>query len=238
MRDLVSTTVNMSELRTKIAAEHIEHAETIAAFHRAFYASPHTHTFTNWCGVPILKNPLDLWIYQELIWDLQPDLIIETGTAYGASALYFAMMQDRRNASGRVISIDIEPHEKLPKHQRVLFLTGSSTDPTILAHVRAIARGHERVMVVLDSDHSEAHVLDELECYAPLVTPGQFLVVEDTNINGRPVERDWMGGPGPAMAVDRWLPQHPEFQADILAERMMMTFYPDGWLRRMPCATA
>lgn len=224
--------MNMGEIRVNIAAEQAAHADTIAAFHRAFYDSPHTHTFTNWCGIPILKNPLDLWIFQELLWDLQPTLILETGTAYGGSALFLANMLDRRGGQSRVVSIDIEPHETLPRHPRVLYLRGSSTDPAIVAQVEAIAKGHDRVMVILDSDHSQAHVARELDTYARFVTPGQFLVVEDTNINGRPVQRDWMGGPGPWLAVEAWLPQHPEFSPDALAERMMMTFYPGGWLRR------
>lgn len=232
VRDLKITPMDMGQIRANIVAEQAQHADVLAAFHCVFYESPHTHTFTNWCGVPILKNPLDLWIFQELLWDLQPTLIVETGTAYGGSALFLANMLDRRGGLGRVVSIDIEPHEKLPRHQRVLYLTGSSTDPTIVAQIRAIAAGHDRVMVILDSDHSRDHVLAELDCYADLVTPGQFLVVEDTNIDGHPVQRDWMGGPGPSFAVAEWLPQHPEFAADVLAERMMMTFYPGGWLRR------
>lgn len=231
MKDLVVTQMNLDDVRTNIAIEQTAHREVIDDFHKAYYMSPHTHTFTNWQGVPILKNPLDLWIYQEIVWDLQPTLIIETGTAYGGSALFFASMLDRRQA-GRVVTIDLEPHETLPSHPRLTALKGSSTDPKLFAHVKAMAEQCARVMVVLDSDHSKAHVLDELALYASLVTPGQFLIVEDTNICGHPIERDWMGGPGPAEALAEWLPNHPEFQPDVLAERMMMTFYPGGWLRR------
>lgn len=233
MKDLTVTPLTQDQIRDGVAAEAIAHAEVIAAFHRVFYSSPYTHNLTNWLGVPILKNPMDLWIYQEIINDLRPTLIIETGTAMGGSALFFASMFDR-HAYGNVVSVDIEPHEKLPRHPRIRFITGSSTDPQIVQQVKAIAKGHPRVMVILDSDHSEAHVLAELDAYAELVTPGQFLVVEDTNINARPVMRDWNGGPGPGPAVDQWLPKHPEFKADIMAERFMMTFYPDGWLRRVP----
>lgn len=232
MKDLVVTPRNLQEVRSDIAREAVVHQDAIAAFHRAFYDSPNTHTFTNWMGVPILKNPFDLWIYQEILWDLRPTLIIETGTAFGGSALYFAQMLDRRN-EGRVITIDLEPHDPTPTHRRLISLTGSSTDPRILAQVHALVKPTDRVMVVLDSDHSASHVRAELDVYAGYVTPGQFLVVEDTNINGNPIARDWMGGPGPMTAVRGWLPDHPEFEPDILAERMMMTFYPDGWLRRV-----
>lgn len=232
MKDLVVTPVNLSTARAQIAAGLEEHKDLIRDFHRAFYESPWTNQFTSWMGIPILKNPLDLHIYQEILWDVQPTLLIETGTAYGASALYFATMMDRRGI-GRVVTIDIEPHDPLPRHPRLTALTGSSTDPTILATVRAMIRPTDRVMVVLDSDHSARHVWDELECYAPMVTKGQFLVVEDTNINGHPVRMDWMGGPGPMEAVKPWLESHPEFEPDVLAERMMLTFYPNGWLRRI-----
>ncbi len=233
MRDLVVTSITGAEIRDGIAREAIQHGDIADQFHRAFYASKFTHNLTHWEGVPILKNPLDVWIYQEILHDLKPTLIVETGTAYGGSALFFARMLDR-HGMGRVISIDIEPADTLPMHHpRILFLQGnSSTAPETLMTVSAIAKGHERVMVVLDSDHSKAHVLAELEAYAGFVTPGQFLVVEDTNINGRPVEQDWMGGPGPGDALDVWLPNHPEFVADQMAERFLMTFYPGGWLRR------
>jgi cephalosporin hydroxylase len=232
MKDLAATAYDLDDVRRDIVADQQAHASTIAAFHRLFYSRRYTHGLTTYHGVPILKNPLDLWVYQEVLWDLRPTLIIETGTAYGGSALFFAEMLDRRG-EGRVISIDIEPHTTLPPHPCLSYVTGSSTDPQVVAAIRQIAATHPRVMVVLDSDHSQAHVLDELDAYAPLVTPGQFLVVEDTNIDSRPILDGWMGGhPGPGAAVDTWLPAHPEFTPDALAERFLLTHYPGGWLRR------
>lgn len=232
MKDLVVTQLTGRDMQAGIEADRARHGALADDFHRAFYASKFTHNLTNWCGVPILKNPMDVWVYQEILWDLRPTLIIETGTAYGGSALFFAGMLDRRG-EGRIISIDIEPHETLPQHPRITYLRGSSVDEQIVAAVRASAAYEARVMVVLDSDHSAAHVRKELDCYAPMVTPGQFLVVEDTNIDQRPVDLGWMGGPGPGKALDAWLPAHPEFQPDLLAERFLMTFYPGGWLRRV-----
>lgn len=231
MKDLVVTTLTGPMMREGILADRARHGAVADDFHRAFYDSRFTHNLTNWCGVPILKNPMDVWVYQEMLWDLRPTLLIETGTAYGGSALFFANMMDRRG-DGRVISIDIEPAEKLPSHPRVTFVTASSTDPSVVSTITTLAKDHARVMVVLDSDHSKAHVLQELEAYAPLVTSGQFLVVEDTNIDQRPIARGWMGGEGPGKAVDAWLPQHPEFTPDVIAERFLMTFYPGGWLSR------
>ncbi len=229
---LESSTRPMTETFGNIREEAAAHKPVIDAFHQAWYASRNTHGMTFYEGIPILKCPLDLWVYQEILWDLQPTLIIETGTAYGGSALFFAHRMDRAGV-GQVLSIDLEPADKLPQHPRITYVRGfSSTLDTVVEAVSNIAADHPRVMVVLDSDHSKRHVLAELEAYADLVTPNQFLVVEDTNINGRPVPTDWKGGPGPGPAVDAWLPAHPEFEVAVLAERYMLTHNPGGWLRR------
>ena len=217
------------ETEAAIARDYAEHAGTIAAFHNAFYGSHQTHGMTYYEGVPILKNPLDLWVYQEIIWDLKPTLIIETGTAFGGSALYFARQLDRLGA-GHVVSIDVDPADVLPKHERITYVTGNSVAPEMIDAVAQCCYTHPRVMVVLDSDHSKAHVLNELREYSPFVSDGQFLVVEDTNINGRPVPIDWKGGPGPGPAVDEWLPEHPDFKEATMAKRYLMTFHT--WLRR------
>ena len=230
MIDLTTAAHNMADARTAIAAQKAEHAETIAAFHRIWYASPYTWGMAYWQGKPLLKCPMDLWSYQEIIYSLRPNLIIETGTAFGGSALYFAHLLDLCG-EGEIVSIDLDPAENLPDHKRCWFVKGSSVDPDVVAYLAKRAKG-KRVMVVLDSDHSAAHVTRELDAYAPMVSQGQFLVVEDTNINGRPVPIDWKGGPGPGIAVDAWLPNHPEFERDVLAERGLLTMHPGGWLRR------
>jgi cephalosporin hydroxylase len=228
--DLETVAKPGSETMRDIVSKPKEQWDVINAFHELFYGSDHTHGFTFYEGVPVLKNPLDLWVVQEIIWDLKPTLIVETGTAYGGSALYYARQLDRLGA-GKVVSIDLEPAERLPEHERITYIKGySSVHPALARAVAAIAAEHPRVMVVLDSDHSKRHVLQELDAYASLVTPGQFLVVEDTNINGRPVKVDWKGGPGPGPAVDEWLPRHPEFSRAEMAYRYMMTFHT--WLRR------
>jgi cephalosporin hydroxylase len=235
MIDLEQTTRSMDDTCAEIARERAMYAEAIDAFHRVFYASRQTHGMTFYEGVPVLKNPLDLWVAQEIIWDLQPTLIIETGTAHGGSALFYARQLDRVG-TGKVVSIDLDPAERLPQHPRITYVRGSSTRQDIVGAIAEIAQTHPRVMVVLDSDHSKRHVLDELDAYAPLVTPNHFLVVEDTNLNGRPVPIDWKGGPGPGMAVDEWLPEHPEFARAPMAERYLVTFHT--WLRRSTCETA
>jgi cephalosporin hydroxylase len=184
---------------------------------------------TSWLGLRAMKAPTDAWSYQEIIAETRPDLLVETGSMFGGSALFFAGIMDLLG-HGRVISIDIAPDRELPSHDRVTWLTRSSVDPATLDMVRTAAGGGT-VMVVLDSDHSAGHVLRELDLYAPLVTPGSYLVVEDSNINGRPI-LPWFG-PGPGEALDSWVPRHPEFEVDASRERFLLTFAPGGWLRRV-----
>jgi cephalosporin hydroxylase len=139
-----------------------------------------------------------------------------------------AMIQDLIG-HGRVITIDIDAKPGRPQHPRLSYVTGSSVDKAVIAHVRA-AVGAERTMVVLDSDHRAAHVYDEIIAYSPLVQPGDYLIVEDTNVNGHPVYPDF--GPGPMEAVDRFLSESDEFAIDRRCERFLMTLNPKGYLRR------
>ena len=231
MKGIVSSVKSNTDMARDIEALREAHGPAIDAFHRLWYDAYFTHGMTYFEGVPLIKCPFDLWIYQELIFNLRPTLIIETGTAFGGSALFFARQLEKLGA-GSVITIDIQAAEQLPRHPRITYLPGSSVDPAIVQLVSARARAYESVMVVLDSDHSTAHVTAELEAYAPLVTRGQFLVVEDTNINGHPVLVAWEGGAGPHAAVEAFLPRYPEFQRNLVAERYLLTMHPGGWLQR------
>lgn len=187
------------------------------------------YTHLTFLGVCVAKCPSDLWVYQELIYKTRPDLIIETGTSHGGSALYLASMC-QLIGNGRVITIDIkEPPYKF-KHERLEFITGSSVDPEIVDRIEDVAPG-KKIMVVLDSDHHKDHVLKELSLYAPLVSYGSYLIVEDTNINGHPVYPEH--GPGPMEALDEWLPKHGEFAIEKGCERFGITFNPNGYLRRI-----
>jgi cephalosporin hydroxylase len=206
--------------------------DVVDAFHRRYYDSEVWKDDTAWLGVPTQKCPLDLWIYQQMLFELRPDLIIETGTYNGGSAMYLASMCDLLG-NGRVMSIDIAPQQPLPSHPRVEFITSSSTAADIVARVQSEAAAVPGpVFVILDSDHSYGHVRDELAAYHCVVTPGSYLIVEDTNVNGYPVLPDF--GPGPMEALEEFLPAHPEFEIDRRCERFMMTFNPSGFLRRRP----
>jgi len=195
-----------------------------------YYDGPTTWGNTRWMGIPLLKLPLDLWTYQDILYDTRPDVIVETGTNRGGSALYFANLFDLFG-KGRIITVDIaHPPEGVPQHPRIEYIVSSSTDPDIVARIKSEIGPGEKVMVILDSDHAERHVSQELERYSPLVTPGCYLVVEDTNVNGHPVYRSH--GPGPMEAVSRFLSKHPEFASDPGREKYELTFFPRGWLKK------
>jgi cephalosporin hydroxylase len=205
----------------------------VDGFHRRYYEAGFeggTWTDTTWFGVPTLKCPSDLWIYQELIHELAPDLIVETGTADGGSGLFLATLCEAKG-KGEVVSVDIEARPERPYHRRLTYVTGSSTDPAIIERLAERAVGVGTVLVVLDSDHSHDHVLAELRAYAALVTPGSYLVVEDTNINGHPVYEHF--GPGPMEAVEDFLKENDAFAVDRSREKFLLTFNPGGWLRKL-----
>jgi cephalosporin hydroxylase len=204
-----------------------EEQAIVDAFHKLYYES-NLWWRVRWLGSAVLKCPFDLMVYQEIIYDQCPDLIIETGTYLGGSTLFFASMCKMVN-HGRVISIDIEPKNQ-PRNRRVKYLTGSTLDPAIIARVAKEARGKRKVMVVLDSDHHRDHVLAEMRTYGRFVTPGCYMVVEDTNINGHPVEPDF--GPGPAEAVEAFLAENDEFEVDHECEKLRLTWNKGGWLRK------
>ncbi len=204
--------------------------DPVAAFHRLFYDRQHsTWGNTRWRGVPIEKCPMDLVTYQEILWETKPDVLVEAGTLMGGSALFFASIMDMLGR-GRVITIDIVDRGR-PEHPRITYLQGASTDRRIVAAVKALVRPTDRVMVVLDSDHSAANVLEELRTYAPLVAVGQYLVVEDTNVNGHPVLPHF--GPGPHEAITTFFEENRDFRRDATRERLLLTFNPGGYLKKI-----
>ena len=204
------------------------------AFHRLYYGYPErTWENTRWLGVPLNKFPTDLWVYQEILYELRPDWIIETGTSEGGSAYFLACLCDLIG-HGQVVSIDIEHCLSLPQHPRITYLVGSSTAPEILEQVRAMSDGVSCRLVVLDSDHSYEHVADELDSYSELVTPGSYLIVEDTNIGGHPVMPYLPTGP--YEAAQDFLARDPRYEVDTSREKFFLTTSPQGYLRRRASA--
>ena len=202
-------------------------------FHKLYFDSymfGETWTDTFWLGVPNSKCPLDLWLYQEIIYQLRPDIIVECGTFHGGSALFLASICDLVN-NGKIVTIDIEDKEGKPQHERIEYLLGSSTSEEILEKVKDSIKSDDTVMVILDSDHQKEHVLNELMIYSQLVTKGSYLVVEDTNLNGNPVMPDF--GPGPMEAVQEFLKENRDFIIDKTKEKFFLTFNPNGYLRKV-----
>jgi len=203
----------------------------IKGFHKFFYyrffsKSPYEKKIF-WLGKEISKLPLDSWIYQEILWELKPDVLVECGTDKGGSAFFFASIFDLLG-KGEVITIDINDTE-VP-HPRVTKIKGSSVSEETYAKVKKMAEG-KKVMVVLDSDHTRDHVIREMKLYGELVTPGFYMVVEDSNINGHPVLPGW--GAGPMEAIKKFLKQRNDFVIDISREKFGVTFYPRGFLKKV-----
>lgn len=213
----------------RIALDPADEQSVITEFHRLYY-DVRVWRNTRFMGHDILKCPLDLWLYQEILHELRPAVIVETGTAYGGSALYLASICDMLDR-GRIFTIDVVDRPERPVHPRITYVKGSSVDRDVVARVRREVGDESPVLVLLDSDHSRDHVLAELEVYAPMVTRGSYLVVEDTNLNGHPVTPDH--GPGPMEAVEAFLAGHTAFEHDAAMDKFMMTFNPRGYLKRI-----
>ena len=213
-----------------------------------------------WLGRPIIQYPQDMVALQELIWQIKPDLIIETGIAHGGSLILSASMLalldycdavesgralDPKATRRRVLGIDIdirahnrEAIEAHPMAHRIDMLQGSSVAPEIVAEVHRRAQGHERVLVILDSNHTHEHVLAELEAYAPLVSPGSYCVVFDTVIEDLPAgmypDRPWDVGDNPKTAAREFLSRNSDFVVDEDIEaKLLITVAPGGYLRRI-----
>lgn len=197
-----------------------------------------------WLGLPIIQLPQDIVATQEIIWTCRPDVIIETGIAWGGSvALYASILQ--LLGKGRVIAVDLNlmDHVRdqimaLPFSGRIQLHKGSSTDPTVAARIRQAIEPGQSVMVLLDSDHSHAHVLEELRLYAPLVTKGQYLIVSDTIVDDIPEQshrpRHWGPGNNPKTALKAFLADHAGFEIDrAIGDKLLMTYAPDGYCRRV-----
>lgn len=214
----------------------------------------------SWLGRPIIQFPQDMIAVQEIIWQVKPDLVIETGIAHGGSLVLSASMLalldlaeavesgakaiDPKVSQRKVLGIDIEIRahnrtaiEAHPMFSRIQMIEGSSIATEMIEQVHSIAKDYKRVLVCLDSMHTHAHVLAELEAYATLVTPGSYCVVFDTIIEDMPddmfPDRPWGKGNNPKTAVWEYLKGHPEFEIDKSIEhKLLITVAPDGYLRR------
>jgi cephalosporin hydroxylase len=218
------------ENKDKIQSEIIKIKNTTDEFHKIWYPLQSNVSFL---GHELMKNPLDLWIYQEIIYECKPDLIIECGTFKGGSALFLASICDLLH-HGRVLTIDVAQNPTSPIHNRIDYAIGSSLSDEIIHLVDAMSQTCKKVMVILDSLHTKEHVLDELNLYSNFVTKGQYLIVEDSNIHGHPTREDLP--PGPYEAIIEFMSDEENsrnFLIDKMCEKFLFTFNPQGYLRRM-----
>lgn len=203
-------------------------------FHCLWYESLLTWRKNSFLGFTVKQLPMDLWLYQELLYELRPDFVLQTGVSEGGSILFFAHLLDLIGApaSARVVGVDIVLTDSARRlsHPRITLIESDSTAPEIVDRISALIKPGPG-LVVLDSDHREAHVARELELYAAFVQPGSYLVVEDTNVNGHPV--DLAFGPGPHEAVTAFLEKNPGFERDDTRwKRNLFSFHQHGWLKR------
>jgi len=249
------------ETKTRIT-NNGDNAALIAAAHAFTVASTlpkYSYNFSA-LGRPIIQYPQDMVAVQELIWQIRPDLIIETGIAHGGSLILSASMLalldmceaieagttlDPRQSRRRVLGIDIEIRahnraaiEAHPMASRIRMIEGSSIAPEVIEQVKSLAKDFERIMVFLDSNHTHEHVLCELQAYAPLTSVGSYCVVFDTIVGDLPadmfLDRPWGPGDNPKTAVIEYLNEHPEFMVDKqIDHKLMISVAPDGYLKRI-----
>jgi cephalosporin hydroxylase len=191
-------------------------------------------------GIPVLQFPNDLMTYQRLLFDVKPDVVIETGTFHGGLTIYLAMLLENINEQARVLTVDVEdegvkevlasPSVRQSLKDRIRFFRGSSTDPAIAEQIAALAKD-KKALVILDSLHGRSHVRQELELYARHVKPGGYVVVNDTHLEGT----EWLpdGDPGPAGAVREFLSAHPEFKLTTSQPDFLVSCFHGGLLTRL-----
>lgn len=228
-----------------------DHAAKSSAIKFMLDSAPYQYTYNfDWLGRPIIQYPQDILAMQEMIWKVQPDLIIETGIAHGGSLIFSASMLELNAICGGCqdaevlgLDIDIRTHnreaiEAHPMFKRISMIQGSSIAPEIIEQVKDKAAGKQKILVCLDSNHTHDHVLAELEAYAPLTSVGSYCVVFDTLIEDLPDDmfgdRPWGVGNNPKTAVWEYLKSHPEFEIDKSIEhKLLITVAPDGYLKRI-----
>lgn len=206
--------------------------------------SQYSYNFS-WMGRPIIQYPQDMLAMQEIVWEIKPDLIIETGIAHGGSLIYYASLLELIG-HGEVLGIDIDIRkhnrieiEKHPMFKRITMIEGSSIDKKTVSEVNKFARNKKKTLIVLDSNHTEYHVLKELEYYSPLVSKNSYIVVCDTIVEHLPEgyfkeKRPWGIGNNPMTAVTKFLAKHTNFKIDDeINNKLLISVSPNGYLKKI-----
>lgn len=236
----------IEERKQRIAANgENETLKTVAkAFNDASNSNQYSYNFS-WMGRPIIQYPQDMIAMQEIIWEIKPDLIIETGIAHGGSLIYYASLLEL-TGKGEVLGIDIDIRkhnkaeiEKHPMFKRIKMIEGSSISEDTVAQVRSFAQNKQTVLVILDSNHTYEHVISELELYSPLVSVGSYIVVFDTIVEDLPAnyfkeKRPWSIGNNPKTAVIEFLKNHTDFVINKeIDNKLLISVAPEGYLKRI-----
>ena len=218
--------------------------EAAGVFNTESNKAQYSYNFS-WMGRPIIQYPQDMIAMQEIIWDIQPDLIIETGIAHGGSLIYYASLLEL-TGKGEVLGIDIDIRqhnrieiEKHPMFKRISMIQGSAIDASIIDEVKKRAEGKEKIIVCLDSNHTHDHVLQELRLYSPFVSLNSYIVVFDTIVEDLPDgyflhQRPWGIGNSPKTAVHQFLKENDNFEIDAYIDnKLLISVAPQGYLRRI-----
>jgi len=235
------------EKAENIAAQGKDESVKATALKFMLDSSVHKYSYNfTWLGRPIIQYPQDMVALQEIIWDLKPDLIIETGIAHGGSLILSASILQLIGEDGHVLGIDIDIREhnrkeieSHPMAKRITMIQGSSIEADTIRKVHEFAQGKKKIMVILDSNHTHDHVLNELKAYASLVTRNSYLIVFDTAVEDVPADYDWGirtwgKGNNPKTAVWEFLKSHDEFIIDeMIHNKLLITVAPDGFLKRI-----
>lgn len=242
MSNPIQTFIEERKSRVASNANNPELQKAAHEFNVASNRAQYSYNFS-WMGRPIIQYPQDMIAMQEIIWEIKPDLIIETGIAHGGSLIYYASLMELIG-KGEVLGVDIDIREhnriEIENHsmfKRISMIQGSSIDDETVAKVAEVAKGKETVMVLLDSNHTHEHVLQELIKYAPFVTKGSYLVCFDTIVEDLPNDylpgRAWNQGNNPKTAVWEFLKQNHDFEIDKSVDnKLLISVGPEGYLKR------
>ena len=244
MSDPIFDFIEERKQRIKKNGENSDLKKAASRFNIESNKAQYSYNFS-WMGRPIIQYPQDMMAMQEIIWNIQPDLIIETGIAHGGSLIYYASLLELIG-KGEVLGIDIDIRqhnrieiEKHPMFKRIKMIEGSSIDDNIANHIKQIAKDKEKVIVCLDSNHTHDHVFKELELYAPLVSLNSYIVVFDTIVEDLPEgyfsqKRPWGIGNNPRTAVNKFLKTNKSFIADeTIDNKLLISVTPRGYLKRI-----
>ncbi|MEP7319340.1 MAG: cephalosporin hydroxylase family protein [Panacibacter sp.] len=230
--------------RIEANGKNVDLKSAAKAFNNASNSNQYSYNFS-WMGRPIIQYPQDMIAMQEIIWEVKPDLIIETGIAHGGSLIYYASLLELiGNGEVLGVDIDIRAHNKAeierhPMYKRIKMIEGSAISEETLLEVKSASEGKQKILVCLDSNHTHAHVLRELEMYAPFVSVGSYIVVFDTIVEDLPEnyfnqKRPWGIGDNPKTAVHDFLKTNSDFVIDkSIDNKLLISVAPEGYLKKI-----